>query len=164
MPNYRYGKIYQIGCHTTNKIYIGSTRRPLYTRLLEHDTDFQYKRNPNKYLTSFEILKHNNYTMNLVETYPGSTKQELHGREKFHILNNGCVLVNKMMPLCSPHECRRAKINETKHITQNITRHPRARKQANAQLSNTRAVRKVRLRVDMKTACATTTPTDTVIV
>ena len=37
MVNYTNGKIYKIICLTTNDIYIGSTTKPLSTRLANHE-------------------------------------------------------------------------------------------------------------------------------
>ena len=110
MPNYRYGKIYKIVCHTTDKIYIGSTCQPLDTRLAEHERSYTSRNYTRKYCTAFEIIKHNNYTMRLLENCSCVTKQELHMRESFHILNNVCV--NKNIPLRSPLEYRRSKKNK----------------------------------------------------
>ena len=59
MPNYRYGKIYQLSCHTTDKIYIGSTCQPLDTRLAEHERSYKNAKYTRKYYTAFEIIKHN---------------------------------------------------------------------------------------------------------
>ena len=34
--NIKYGNIYKLSCNVTNKIYIGSTRQPLNSRLSQH--------------------------------------------------------------------------------------------------------------------------------
>ena len=108
MPNYRKGKFYQLSCHTTDKTYIGSTCQPLDMRLGEHVRSYYYK-SPN-YCTSFEVIKHNNYTMNLVENWPCTAKRELHIRERFYILSTVCV--NKNVPSRSPLEYRRTNKNK----------------------------------------------------
>ena len=45
MVNYTNGKIYKIVCLTTNQIYIGSTTKPLSTRLANHRADYKLYKN-----------------------------------------------------------------------------------------------------------------------
>jgi hypothetical protein len=66
MPNYRYGKNYEIVCHTTDKIYIGSTCQPLDMRLAEHERSYKNKNYTSKYCTAFEILG----CLGILDKYP----------------------------------------------------------------------------------------------
>ena len=91
------GKIYKIVDNTNNNVYIGSTCCSLKTRLTVHKSD--YKRFLNGLfhnVTSFEIIKNNNYKIELLEDCNIKTKQELLARERFFIKNNECL--NKYIP------------------------------------------------------------------
>ena len=99
--DYKYGKIYKIVCNTTGYQYIGSTCNPyLSTRLSGHRSDYtQYLKNITHYISSFEVLKNNNYDIILIESYPCETKDQLHARERFYIINNECVNMIKNVGL-----------------------------------------------------------------
>ena len=125
MPNYLYGKIYEIVCHTTDKIYIGSTCQPLDTRLAEHERSYTSRNYTTNYCTAFDILKQGTYTINLLENCSCATKRELHMRESFYILNTVCV--NKNIPLRSPLEYRRSKKNEIKKYNAEYRQTPSGR-------------------------------------
>ena len=98
MVNYQLGKIYRIVCNTTGLTYYGSTcEKNLSSRLSHHKNDYNHYLNGIKnFITSFEILKNNNYEIILVESYPCNSKDELHARERFYVENNECV--NKCIP------------------------------------------------------------------
>jgi hypothetical protein len=84
-------------CNLTDKVYIGSTCSTLSTRLSKHL--YQYKsflNNISNFVTSFIILKNDDYEMILIEDYPCETKKQLKEREQFYILNTCCV--NKNIP------------------------------------------------------------------
>ena len=107
MPNnYARGKIYKIVCRKTELQYFGSTTEPtLARRLASHVGNFKtWNKNKEKYdfYTSYEILKENDYYVELVELVPCSSKDELLVRERFHIQNNDCV--NKYIPLRTKKE------------------------------------------------------------
>jgi len=98
--NIKYGNIYKIYCNVTNQIYIGSTTQNLKSRLSQHKYFYkQYLNGKNIYYSSFEILKNNNYEIQLIEK---CTLNELKIKEKFYIkyLIN---VVNKNIP------CRKIK-------------------------------------------------------
>jgi hypothetical protein len=99
MERYQRGKVYKIVCRKTGKQYIGSTcKRLLSQRLANHCAGFNNWKKTNKgYVTSFIILQENNYYIELIESVPCSSKDELLVRERFHIQNNECV--NKAIPL-----------------------------------------------------------------
>ena len=103
MEDYSQGKIYKIISSECDLVYYGSTVKTLNERLRKHKLD--YKRQliePNYYVTSFELLKQNNYEIVLVENYPCNSKKELRLRERFYIENNECV--NKFIPGRTPKE------------------------------------------------------------
>ena len=86
------GKIYQIVDNTNNNVYIGSTCKTLKKRLAVHKSG--YKRFLNGLfhnIKSFDILKNNDYKIELLEDCEIKTKQELVSRERFYIKNNECV-------------------------------------------------------------------------
>jgi hypothetical protein len=100
---YKNGKIYKIVDNTNDNIYIGSTCKLLCRRLAQHR--YQYKKyleEKKKYLTSFEILKNNDYDIVLLEVFPCKSKEELNKRERYYIENNICV--NKYIPLRTQKE------------------------------------------------------------
>ena len=98
MVNYQLGKIYRIVCNTTGLTYYGSTcEKNLSSRLSHHKSVYkQYLNQNHHFITSFEIIKNNNYVIVLVENYPCNSKDELHSRERFYIENNECI--NKNIP------------------------------------------------------------------
>ena len=99
MPNYQNGKIYELVDLTNNNKYYGSTVQDLKLRKSGHVRDYKKYLNENKnysYISSFEIIKNNNYEIYLVEEYPCNSKSELEAREGYYIRNNKCV--NKIIP------------------------------------------------------------------
>lgn len=98
MPNYQQSKIYSIKCFTTNQQYIGATTKPfLYQRLREHVYAFKcFLNHKGGYCTSFEIIKHDNFKIELMENCPCHCVEELSNREKFYIKTLECI--NKKIP------------------------------------------------------------------
>ena len=98
MVNYQLGKIYKIVDNTNGNIYIGSTCEPILSRrLAQHKSDYKkYLNGKHNFITSFEILKNENYEIILVENFPCNNKDELHAKERFYIENNECI--NKVVP------------------------------------------------------------------
>ena len=97
MPNYQNGKIYKIINNENDDIYIGSTCQKLCERMSGHRCDYnKYLDNNNKYITSYKILQYNTANIILIENFPCNSKEELHAREAFHIINNICV--NRCVP------------------------------------------------------------------
>lgn len=96
MVNYEQGKIYKITCEKTGNIYIGSTTKKLICqRLAEHVNQYKYYVNGKNvtYISSFEIIKENLYTISLLENYPCQSRNELTARENHHIRTIKCVNV-----------------------------------------------------------------------
>ena len=98
MVNYNNGKIYKIVDNTNNNIYVGSTtKKYLSDRLSSHNSDYRRFKKINKgYITSFEILKNNNFDIILLELVNCNSKDELKSRERFYIETLDCV--NKNIP------------------------------------------------------------------
>jgi len=96
MPDYIRSKIYQIICNTTGRRYIGATvQKYLSARLATHVS----KKNTT---SSNEIIDGGNYEMLLIESYPCSSKDQLHQRERFYIESMECV--NKQIPCRTKEE------------------------------------------------------------
>jgi len=93
MVNYENGKIYKLVCLTTGKTYIGSTAEPtLARRLASHVSSYnRYLNGKYHYITSFDILKTNDYEILLIESFPCKTKDELHARERHWTKQIDCV-------------------------------------------------------------------------
>ena len=95
MLNYQQGKIYQIRCKITNKIYIGSTCKTLAQRLSWHKGKYKWFLNGRgRFKSSFEVLEKNDYKMELIEDYPCSSKVQLFKRERYWSTNNSLNYVN----------------------------------------------------------------------
>jgi hypothetical protein len=92
MPDYSQGKIYKIISTDCDLVYYGSCAIPLNIRLSIHKSDYKsFLEGRFHYLTSFELIKQNNYEIVLVEDYPCDSRKELELREGEYIKNNVCV-------------------------------------------------------------------------
>ena len=103
--DYSKGKIYMIVCNVTKKQYIGSTTKEyLSQRLDKHRSYYKdwMKNKPNRYITSIEVLKNNDYYIKLLELYPCSCNDELRMKEREHQDSNECV--NKVKAYSSEEE------------------------------------------------------------
>lgn len=90
--DYQNGKIYVLKSNQTTDIYIGSTAQPLPKRLYGHKRAFSVWLNrETKYMTSFEIIKHADCYIELLENFPCNSRHELETREGWHIRNIPCV-------------------------------------------------------------------------
>ena len=96
MVNYQNGKIYRID--GDGLTYIGSTtKKYLSSRLAEHKCKYNsFLDGKSNYYTSFEILKTDNYRIELIEKFPCDSKDELTAREGHHIRQMESV--NKNIP------------------------------------------------------------------
>jgi hypothetical protein len=95
--DYSNGKIYKIIDATNGDVYIGSTCKTLEERLKAHQYNYKsYLNGDLKYMSSYNILKNNNYSIELLENCVCESKIELKERERFYILNNKCV--NRNIP------------------------------------------------------------------
>ena len=95
--NYQNGKIYRITSLGTSDIYIGSTvKKYLSSRLAEHIYYYDKYLNGNKYyISSYEILKHGDYEIRLIESYPCENKNDLLKKEQEYIDIYENICVNK---------------------------------------------------------------------
>ncbi len=93
MPNYQLGKIYKIVDNTNGNIYVGSTCEPtLARRLSKHVGDYKcYLNGKHNFVTSYEILKNDNYDIVLLENCQCENKDELYIRERHYIETLNCV-------------------------------------------------------------------------
>ena len=72
------GRIYRISAPTCDKVYVGSTRTTLATRLGRHGRDLRgYKRGMHNYISSFEVLEHSDVSIDLLE------EAEYHDMQQF---------------------------------------------------------------------------------
>mgnify|MGYP003633147984 CR=1 FL=1 len=95
--DYSKSKIYKIVCDTTGLVYIGSTVETLSKRLTKHKASYNYYLKGKKtYVTSFDIIKNDNYKIILIENCPCNSKEELHREERKYIESIECV--NKYIP------------------------------------------------------------------
>jgi GIY-YIG catalytic domain len=85
MPiDYSNGKVYKLVCNKTGMVYIGSTTKDfLSQRLASHRQDYnKYLKNKHGYMSSFEIIKNDNYYITLLELWPCNSKDELLAKER----------------------------------------------------------------------------------
>ena len=85
-------KIYKIVDNTNNNVYIGSTCCSLKKRLSVHKSNYKrFLKGLCNNVRSFNILKNNDYKIELLEDCEIKTKEELLARERFFIENNDCL-------------------------------------------------------------------------
>jgi len=86
-PRYKNGKLYKIVCNNTGRIYIGSTHHTLEDKLGMHETDYKnYLNGKISYKTSYEIIKDDNYRIELIKNFPCKNRAELEHEEGRHQL------------------------------------------------------------------------------
>jgi hypothetical protein len=104
--DYKNGKIYKITSTMTDKIYIGSTCRPLCRRLSSHLNSYkQFLNGKFHNISSFELIKLGEANIELIEE---CNSVELLTRERFHIDLNKDICVNKCIPTRTGKEYRDA--------------------------------------------------------
>ena len=98
-------KVYKIVCRVTNLVYIGSTTQGLNRRLIQHKADYKrYLAGNYSYLSSFEIIKNNDYYIKKIKSYNFENNDDLLGKETFWIKRYGSV--NKNIPNRTKEEYR----------------------------------------------------------
>lgn len=103
MPDYKNSKIYKIISNSTDEVYYGGTVQKLSRRMTDHKASYKlWMKDKKKYASSYEIIKHGDAKIILVEKYSCNDKDELRARERYYIENNNCV--NKFIPIRFPHE------------------------------------------------------------
>ena len=113
-------KIYKITDNTNDNIYIGNTCRNLEERLSEHKSSYKrFLKGLYRNVKSFDILKNNNYKIELLENCNITTKDELLARERYYIENNDCL--NKNIPGRTEKEYKKAyRIDNKDKINENF--------------------------------------------
>jgi hypothetical protein len=93
---YQKGKIYKITCATTGLCYVGSTTKLLKERLRGHEMSYKhYLSFPNSgFVTSFDVLENQDYSIELIESVRYRSKEELYARERWWIEHTICVNKN----------------------------------------------------------------------
>lgn len=90
--DYSKGKIYAIRSYSTDDVYIGSTCSTLTKRLSQHKGDYEtWLKRDFRYATSYEVLKYDDYFIELVEEFSCENKQQLLRREGEVIRSMDCV-------------------------------------------------------------------------
>jgi hypothetical protein len=122
MVNYSQAKIYKIIDNTNGNIYVGSTCEPtLARRLAGHVSNYkQYLNGKSHFVTSYEIIKNEDYDIILIENVKCDSKDQLKARERNYVESLDCI--NKCIPSRTKKEYKQdnhEKIKEqknTKHI------------------------------------------------
>ena len=85
---FKQGKIYKLVSKLTSKIYVGSTTQILNQRLLQHKAAYKsFLKKKGNYMTSFELLQHEDVDIELIETILASQRMNWK-REKGNGLKN----------------------------------------------------------------------------
>ena len=104
--------------NSNQNVYIGSTCKTLKERLSQHKSNYKsYLNGLYHNVTSFDIIKNNDYKIESIENCNIKTKQELFARERYFIENNECI--NKIIPGRTDKEYKddnKDKINEKKNL------------------------------------------------
>jgi Zn ribbon nucleic-acid-binding protein len=97
MEIYQRGKVYAIICRKTDRQYVGSTCEPtLAKRLAQHVKEFKiWKKNKSRFVSSYDIIKNNDYYIILLELCSCNSKDELRMCEQKHINLRECVNICK---------------------------------------------------------------------
>ena len=100
---YLNGKIYKLIDNTNGDVYIGSTCLSLKERLKGHVDKYNENRKKNgKGNSSYDIIKNNDYKIELLENFPCKLKQELLIKEREYIENTKCI--NILRPIITYQE------------------------------------------------------------
>jgi hypothetical protein len=92
MPDYSKSKIYKIIDKSNNDIYIGSTVIELDKRLNKHVRDYnRYLNGKMNFISSFDILKNNNFDIELIILYPCNSRIELMQKENEYLQTLPCI-------------------------------------------------------------------------
>ena len=90
MPDYSKGKIYKILNNIDNELYIGSTVEPLGQRMAKHR--FNAKGDSNlKVHNHMRNIGIDNFYIELIESYPCNSKEELNSKEGQYIREFGTL-------------------------------------------------------------------------
>ena len=105
-------RIYKITSPKTDKVYIGSTTKTIEQRLRKHKTNYNSYLNGTmpKNITSYEVIKHGDAIVELVEEREFKDMKEMLERERYYI-DNIKNTVNKHMPITTEEEKKQYKID-----------------------------------------------------
>jgi hypothetical protein len=96
MNKYINGKIYALVSESAQVVYYGSTIQRLSQRKGEHIRDYKnHLYNDGWKCSSFEVLKHGDAKIILIEEFPCKSRLELEQREGHWQLNNNCTNINR---------------------------------------------------------------------
>ena len=87
--DYKNGKIYQILNNVNDDVYVGSTTQPLCKRLYKHKADT--KRRNFKIHKLIREIGEDKFYIELIESYPCNSKEELNAREGHYIRERGTL-------------------------------------------------------------------------
>lgn len=112
------GNIYKITSSKTEKIYIGSTSKNIYTRKEQHDNDYLNYINgqSRKYCSSYQILKYEDAKIFMLEEFENITKKDLIKKEQEYINNEK----NSVNIVLNNFGLKKKQDEETKNINKNI--------------------------------------------
>lgn len=122
--------VYLISSIHTNDVYVGSTTQDINTRMKQHlnaYNQFVIYQSENNYCYSFDILKHGDCEITLLENVNANTNEELRIREDYYYdtLDN---VVNKNKPYSTDEEKKEQKRN---HYFKNIDKYKEYNKNYN---------------------------------
>lgn len=85
--------IYKIISDNCEKVYIGITKKDIEKRLKEHVCCYELFNTNKKYnfTTSFNIIKHGNYKIELIESFIPKDNQDKKEREAYYIKSHNSV-------------------------------------------------------------------------
>lgn len=103
---YNKASVYAIKSKHTDKIYIGSTIKPLEDRFKQHKYNYKYyiSGDTKRYITSYEIIKHNDAYIELLETVNCINDIQLKEHEKRLYTIHKNNIVNKNRPMITDDE------------------------------------------------------------
>ena len=139
MNRYEHGKIYKIVDNGYNKCYVGSTCESLSQRMARHRKDYSryLKETYPTVITVFLIFDEfgiENCKIDLIETYPCRTKEELLQREGHYIQTLECV--NKTVVGRSKEE--KKEIRKSKRREEYLTNKDNVKEKAKEYYQNNR--------------------------
>ena len=118
---YQLGKIYKLTSEHTDKIYIGSTcKKLLCQRLAHHSSRYkQWKKEKSSYVSSFELFELGSVQINLLESCPCNTRDELLSRERYWIEKYKDITFNKYLPIMTCEE-KKEKVKNHNELNKEI--------------------------------------------
>ena len=113
-----YGRVYKLVCSDTGDCYIGSTRNSLQFRLQYHINDVAVGHTS---CVSKDIIKRNNFRIELLEEGYYESKEALLWRERWWMENVKCI--NKFRPIITQQERRECDNQSARKIRGNKFRY-----------------------------------------